>query len=86
MPVFTLIAPPDDGTGKYSFTKKLWTALSRVAHLVVHGTRLVARPAAKRLHTSDWKPPETCCRPWTWWYNDATAFAVNSALHPSGVA
>ena len=20
-------------------------------------------------------PLETCCRPWTWWYNDATALA-----------
>jgi len=26
-----------------------------------------------RFHTSDWRPLETCCRPWTWWCNDATA-------------
>jgi len=33
------------------------------------------RPAAKRFHTSDWRPLETCCRPWTWWCNDATTLA-----------
>jgi len=44
-----------------------------VAHLVVHGTS--GQPATKRLHPSDWRPLEACCRPWTWWCNDATALA-----------
>jgi len=35
----------------------------------------VARPATKRFHTSDWRPLETCCRPWTWLCNNATALA-----------
>ena len=35
----------------------------------------VTRPATKRFHTSDWRPLEVCCRPWTWWCNDATALA-----------
>jgi len=38
-------------------------------------TEPVARPATKRFHPSDWKPVEVCCRPWTWWCNDATALA-----------
>ena len=38
-------------------------------------TEQVARPATKRFHTSDWRPLETCCRPWTWWCHDATALA-----------
>jgi len=38
-------------------------------------TEQVARPATKRLHASDWRPLEACCRPWTWWCNDATALA-----------
>ena len=38
-------------------------------------TEQVARPATKRFHTSDWRPLETCCRPWTWWCNNATALA-----------
>ena len=33
---------------------------------------LSARP---RFHASDWRPLEACCRPWTWWCNDATALA-----------
>jgi len=39
----------------------------------------VARPATKRFHPSDWRPLEACCRPWTWWCNDATALAVRPA-------
>jgi len=39
-----------------------------VAHLVVHGTS-----GSTRFHPSDWRPLEACCRPWTWWCNDATA-------------
>jgi len=27
----------------------------------------------KRFHTSNWRSLETCCRPRTWWCNDATA-------------
>ena len=26
-------------------------------------------------HPSDWRALEVCCRPWTWWCNDATALA-----------
>jgi len=33
----------------------------------------VARPATKRFHPSHWRPLEACCRPWTWWSNDATS-------------
>ena len=29
----------------------------------------------KRFHPSDWRALEACCRPWTWWCNDATALA-----------
>jgi len=25
--------------------------------------------------TGDWRALEACCRPWTWWCNDATALA-----------
>jgi len=36
----------------------------------------LARPATKRFHpSSDWRAVEACCRPWTWWCNDATALA-----------
>jgi len=38
-------------------------------------TEQVARPATKRFHTSAWRPLESCCRPRTWWWNDATALA-----------
>ena len=38
-------------------------------------TEQVARPATKRFHPSHWRPLEACCRPWTWWCNDATAVA-----------
>jgi len=34
-----------------------------------------ARPATERFHPSDWRPLAVCCRPWTWWRNDATALA-----------
>jgi len=33
------------------------------------------RPVTKQFHTSDWRALEACCRPWTWWCNDATALA-----------
>ena len=46
-----------------------------VASLTWSSTEQVAQPATKRFHTSDWRPLETCCRPWTWWCNDATALA-----------
>jgi len=36
----------------------------------------VTRPATKRFHASDWSSVEACCRPWTWWCNDATALAT----------
>jgi len=40
------------------------------------GVAHVARPAPKRFHpSSDWRALEACCRPWTWWCNDATALA-----------
>jgi len=40
------------------------------------GVAHVARPAPKRFHPlSDWRALEACCRPWTWWCNDATALA-----------
>ena len=29
----------------------------------------------KQFHPSDWRALEACCRPWTWWCNDATALA-----------
>ena len=45
-----------------------------VAHLVA-STEQVARPATKRFHPSQRRPLEACCRPWTWWSNDATAAA-----------
>ena len=45
-----------------------------VAHLVA-STEQVARPATNRFHPSHWRPLEACCRPWTWWCNDATALA-----------
>ena len=35
----------------------------------------VARWTLRRLHRSDQRPLEVCCRPWTWWCNDATALA-----------
>ena len=38
-------------------------------------TEQVARPATKRFHPSHWRSLEACCRPWTWWCNDATALA-----------
>ena len=38
-------------------------------------TEQLARPATKRFHPSDWRALEACCRPWTWWCNDATALA-----------
>ena len=44
-----------------------------VTHLVVHGTS--GSTSYETFHTSDWRPLETCCRPWTWWCNDAMALA-----------
>ena len=38
-------------------------------------TEQLARPATKRFHPSDWRALEACCRPWTWWCNDATTLA-----------
>ena len=45
-----------------------------VAHLVVHGTT-GSTSYEIRFHTSDWRAVEACCRPWTWWCNDATDLA-----------
>ena len=45
-----------------------------VAHLVVHGTS-DSTSYEMTLHPSDWRPLSACCRPWTWWCNDATALA-----------
>jgi len=39
----------------------------------VHGTSGSTSYETIPFHTSDWRPLETCCRPWTWWCNDATA-------------
>jgi len=51
------------------------TSWPHVASPTWSSTEQVARPATKRFQTSDWRAPETCCRPWTWWCNDATALA-----------
>ena len=52
------------------------TSWPHVASLTWSSSEQVARPATKRLHpSSDWRALETCCRPWTWWCNDATALA-----------
>jgi len=51
------------------------TSWPYVASPTWSSTEQVARPATKLFHTSDWRPLKTCCRPWTWWCNDATAFA-----------
>jgi len=34
---------------------------------IIRAHYTVARPATKRFHTSDWRPLQTSCRPWTWW-------------------
>ena len=46
----------------------------------VDASRYLARPATKRFQTSDWRALEVCCRPWTWWCNDATALAGYATL------
>ena len=46
---------------------------SYVASPTWSSTEQVGRPATKRLHTSNWRSLEMCCRPPTWWCNDATA-------------
>jgi len=51
------------------------TSWPHVASPILSSTEQVARPATKRFHTSDWRHLDTCCRPWTWWCNDATALA-----------
>ena len=49
------------------------TSWPHVASSTWSCTEQVARPATERFHPSDWRPLEACCRPWTWWCNDATA-------------
>jgi len=51
------------------------TSWPHVVSATWSSTEQVARPATKRFHPSDWRPLEACCRPWTWWCNDATALA-----------
>ena len=51
------------------------TSWPHVASPTWSSTEQLARPAMKRFHPSDWRPLEACCRPWTWWCNDATALA-----------
>ena len=51
------------------------TSWPHVASPTWSSTEQVARPATKRFHVSDWTALEACCRPWTWWCNDATALA-----------
>ena len=51
------------------------TSWPHVASSTWSSTEQVARPATKRFHPSDWRALEACCRPWTWWCNDATALA-----------
>jgi len=51
------------------------TSRPHVASPTWSSTEQVARPATKRFHPSDWRALEACCRPWTWWCNDATALA-----------
>ena len=56
------------------------TSWSHVASPTWSSTEQVARTATKRFHTYDWRLLETCCRPWTWWCNDATALACYANL------
>ena len=51
------------------------TSWPHVASPTWSSTEQVARPATKRFHPSHWRPLEACCRPWTWWCNDAAALA-----------
>ena len=51
------------------------TSWPHVASPTWSSTEQLARPATKRFHTSDWRALEACCRPWTWWCNDATDLA-----------
>ena len=44
-----------------------------IQHMSLHAQEQVGRPATNRFHTSNWRSLETCCRPRTWWCNDATA-------------
>jgi len=46
-----------------------------VAHVVVHGTTGSTSYEIRFHPSSDWRALEACCRPWTWWCNDATDFA-----------
>jgi len=49
-----------------------------VAHLVVHGIVLTSSEMTSPV--PHWRPLDACCRPWTWWYNDATALAGYAAM------
>ena len=51
------------------------TSRPHVASPTWSATEHVARPATKRYHPSHGRALEACCRPWTWWCNDATALA-----------
>ena len=51
------------------------TSWPHVASPTWSSTEQLARPATKQFHPSNWRALEACCRPWTWWCNDATALA-----------
>jgi len=44
-------------------------------------SEVAPRPATKRFHPSHLRPLEACCRPWTWWCNDATAVGDDDCSH-----
>ena len=56
------------------------TSWPHVASPTWSSTEQVARPATIRFHTSHLRPLEACCRPWTWWCNEATALAGHANL------
>ena len=64
VPIFILYKK---NTSTYNSTDLL-TARG-VAHLVVHGT------SGSTSYETIPRPLERCCRPWTWWCNNATTLA-----------
>ena len=90
-PLITLVTPLHLGiwacsstwrrhTGRHGFSAPHQritqpTSWPHVASPTWSSMEQVARPATKQFHTSDWRPLETCCWPWTWWCNDAMALA-----------
>ena len=51
----------------------MWLDLTTGLHLVVHGTS--GSTSYETTPHVRLRALETCCRPWTWWCNDATALA-----------